>query len=458
MVPSFPKDGVDLPRHDVAVRENDCEAGTSERGLMRSSLIRAERAEPAPDRAARLLQWMQQVRSLSVQLVEPLSAEDCAVQSMPDASPAKWHLAHTTWFFETFVLLPHAAGYAVFDAAYNHLFNSYYESAGTRHPRPLRGLLTRPDLGTVLAYRGSVDRSLDELLQSAVPAEVLDLVELGLHHERQHQELLLTDIKHLLSCNPLKPAYQPIAASSDGPRTAALQGWIEGPAGRVEIGHASSGFAFDLESPRHSRWLQPYVLATRPVSNAGFREFIEDGGYRHPALWLSDGWRLVQERGWRRPFYWDDSLQAEFTLRGLQPIDPDAPVCHVSYYEAEAYARWRGARLPTEDEWEAIAAGQPFRGNFLESGRLHPVAGNEGETGLFGDVWEWTGSAFLPYPGFVPGAGGVGEYNGKFMVNQMVLRGGSCLSHSDHIRPGYRNFFYPDAQWQATGIRLARSI
>jgi ergothioneine biosynthesis protein EgtB len=423
-------------------------------------LAQPDSFEHRPNRAEDLLVRTRRVRSFSLQLIEPLSAEDCAAQSMPDASPAKWHLAHTTWFFETFVLLPHSTGYRAYNEAFGRLFNSYYEALGARHPRPRRGLLTRPGLDEVLIYRAHVDRGLEDWLAGPAPAAAaLDLLELGLHHERQHQELLLTDIKHLLSLNPLKPAYR---ASGTHPVVIAghtHQTYSAGPTGRCDIGHGGADFGFDNEAPRHSRWLQPYALATRPVNNAEFRAFVEDGGYSRAELWLSDGWSTVQEQAWCRPCYWDESLQAEFTLGGMQAIDPTAPVCHVSYYEADAYARWSGARLPTEEEWEAVAAGHPLAGHFVESGLQQPrAAAGDGMRALFGDVWEWTGSAYLPYPGFAPAAGAVGEYNGKFMANQMVLRGGSCLSHSDHIRPTYRNFFYPDARWQMSGIRLARGV
>jgi ergothioneine biosynthesis protein EgtB len=420
--------------------------------------IPAIHSSPDPNAAA-LIDRYTAVRRFALDLAEPLSPEDCAAQSMPDASPVKWHLAHTTWFFEHFVLQAHAPHYQAFDGAFAYLFNSYYDALGERHPRPLRGLLSRPSLQRVLAYRLHVDNALREWLhRSAPPPQVLELLELGLHHERQHQELLLTDVKHLLFQNPLKPVYRTDlclpAAGAPLP-----QRFVEGQAGKAAIGHAGGGFAFDNESPRHSRWLNPHCMAWRPVVNAEYREFVLDRGYRRPDLWLADGWCIVQQRGWRQPIYWDESLECEFTLAGMQPLNPAAPVCHISYYEADAYARWCGARLPDEDEWEAAAAATPFCGNFADAGVLHPRAALDAhDRQYFGDVWEWTGSAYRPYPGFRIAEGAVGEYNGKFMANQMVLRGGSCASHSDHLRPSYRNFFYPDARWQFAGIRLARDV
>ena len=404
------------------------------------------------------------VRGASTRLAAPLSIEDCSAQSMPDASPVKWHLAHTTWFFETFVLVPHCAGYPVFDAAYDYLFNSYYDSIGARHPRPQRGLLSRPALGDVLAYRRHVDSAMSRwLLDGSMPPAVLALAELGLHHERQHQELMLTDVKHLLSHNPTGPAYrldlaepEPAAASAGH---SALR-YIEFAESLVEIGtDAEAGFSFDNEQPGHRHWQSAFALADRPVSNAEFRAFVEDGGYRQPAHWLSEGYAQVRAGDWQRPLYWDEALRQHFTLAGWRPIDEDAPVCHLSFYEADAYARWAGARLPTEQEWEAAAATVAVEGNFVERDLFRPVAaGGSGLRQLFGDVWEWTGSAYRPYPGFRISDGAVGEYNGKFMINQMVLRGGSCVSAADHLRASYRNFFPPEARWQFAGVRLARDL
>ena len=402
------------------------------------------------------------IRRMTRALAAPLSAEDCAIQSMPDASPVKWHLAHTTWFFETFVLAPHQPGYRPFDASYRYLFNSYYNAIGERHPRPERGMLSRPSLEEVLAYRDHVDNAMLDLLAGArCAAEVSGLIELGLHHEQQHQELVLTDVKHLLSRNPLKPAYQkqwPLT-----PIQPRKRGWISIDAGIHEIGHAGSGFCFDNETPRHRVCLSGFVIASHPVTHGDFIEFIDDGGYRRPELWLSAGWDAVTTRGWQAPHYWErrNGLWHSFTLHGEVLVDAHTPVCHVSFYEADAFARWANARLPTEAEWEVAARGSPPAGNFLESGALHPLALRETPADgtlaqAFGDVWEWTRSDYGPYPGYRPAAGAVGEYNGKFMSGQYVLRGGSCATPSSHIRTTYRNFFPPDARWQFSGLRLAR--
>jgi len=402
------------------------------------------------------------VRAATEGLRKNLSAEDCAIQSMPDASPVKWHLAHTTWFFETFVLAPNQRGYRPFDPAYRVLFNSYYNAVGERHPRPERGMLSRPGMDEILAYRRHVDAAMHRLLADTPMAPALaDLVELGSHHEQQHQELILTDLKHLLSCNPLRPAYQkpwPLT-----PVRARVRGWIACPGGPQEIGHADGGFCFDNETPRHRAWLGAFSIATHPVTHGDFVEFIDDGGYRRPELWLSAGWDTVGTRGWRAPAYWErrDGQWHTFTLHGMVPVDPNAPVCHVSFYEAEAFARWAGERLPTEAEWEVAARDAPPEGNFVESGALHPLALRESPASgtpaqVFGDVWEWTRSDYAPYPGFRAAEGAVGEYNGKFMSGQYVLRGGSCATPQSHIRASYRNFFPPDARWQFSGLRLAR--
>ena len=398
------------------------------------------------------------VRQTSLALAAPLSAEDCALQSMPDASPVKWHLAHTTWFFETF-LLEAMRGYRVFDPAFRVLFNSYYQAVGERHPRPERGLLSRPGLDAVLAYRSHVDLAIQELL--AREPHPPELLELGLQHEQQHQELILTDLKHLLSRNPLRPAYQ-----KQWPLTeirAREPRWIAFAGGLHDIGHDGRGFGFDNEMPRHRVWLEPFEIASHPVTHGNFIRFIEDGGYQRPELWLSAGWDLVQARGWQAPLYWQrrESGWHTFTLHGEVPVDPHTPVCHVSFYEAEAYARWANARLPTEAEWELAAASAPQRGNFIESAALHPLASREdpapGQLAqAFGDVWEWTRSEYGPYPGFRTAPGAVGEYNGKFMANQYVLRGGSCATPREHIRATYRNFFPAEARWQFSGLRLAR--
>ena len=399
----------------------------------------------------------QQVRALTADLCGTLAAEDMTVQSMPDASPAKWHLAHTTWFFENFMLLPQMPGYRPFHPQYAYIFNSYYEGAGRRHPRPERGLLSRPTVAEVMHYRAHVDEHMLCLLeQDNGDAQLAFLVMLGLNHEQQHQELLLTDIKHLFSLNPLKPAWRELTAP---PRRSAPElKFIARPEGLRHIGHAGSGFAFDNETPRHRVFQPAYAMANRLVTNGEYREFIRAGGYRNPALWLADGWATVQRENWQRPLYWSEDMTAEFTLGGERELDADAPVCHVSYYEAEAFARWAGARLPTEAEWETFAAGQPVDGNFLDSGWFHPSASAAGESPyqLYGDVWEWTMSPYFPYPGFKPLAGTLGEYNGKFMANQLVLRGGSCVTPAGHMRASYRNFFYPHQRWQFMGLRLAK--
>lgn len=407
------------------------------------------------------------VRQVSELLAAPLSAEDCALQSMPDASPTKWHLAHTSWFFETFLLERFAPDFRPFDAAFRVLFNSYYHGIGDRHPRPERGLISRPDLATILAYRQQVTERIAALLpRMSAQAEFSDfaaLLWLGCHHEEQHQELILADLKHLLSKNPLRPAYATVRPSTAiEPRE---QHWIAYPGGLVDIGHDGSGFAFDNEGPRHAVFLQPFELACQPVTNADFAAFVADGGYRRPELWLSLGWDWLQANGLAAPLYWQaagDSWHT-FTLRGMSAVDRQAPICHLSYFEADAYARWAAARLPREAEWEFAAAALPVAGNFLDDQALQPLAsGEESAAGvpaqMFGDVWEWTQSAYLPYPGFRVAAGAVGEYNGKFMCNQFVLRGGSCLTPRAHMRATYRNFFPPEARWQFSGLRLARDV
>jgi ergothioneine biosynthesis protein EgtB len=400
-----------------------------------------------------------EVRDRTEWLCAPLSAEDQTAQPMPDASPAKWHRAHTTWFFETFLLKPCYAGYRPLDERYAYLFNSYYNAIGPQYFRPHRGLVTRPGVAAVGEYRAYVDRHMDDLLAGRAPlaAEVpAALVELGLNHEEQHQELILTDVKYLLAHNPTWPVYQSRPAATAAP---AVNGpaWLALAEGIYEIGHAGGGFAFDNESPRHKVFLQAFELGARLVTVGEYLDFIADGGYRRPELWLSDGWRTVQERKWDAPLYWvvEGGERRAFTLAGLLPLDPAEPVCHVSYYEADAYARWADARLPTEAEWEAAAADRPVGGTWLESGRFNPAPQGP-DASLYGDVWVWTQSAYLPYPGYRPPAGAVGEYNAKFMSGQMVLRGGSCATPRGHIRASYRNFFPPDARWQFTGIRLAR--
>ncbi|TJZ77383.1 ergothioneine biosynthesis protein EgtB [Chitiniphilus eburneus] len=423
--------------------------------------MRYERDPILAARQAQLHAALRATRNHTARLVAGLSAEDCMVQSMPDASPVKWHLAHTTWFFETFILERVQPDFVPFDPAYRVLFNSYYVGVGQRHPRPARGVLSRPGLEEIHAYRTHVERALDALLQYPLAVELLDLIELGVHHEQQHQELIVTDLKHHFWSNPLHPAHGPLSEAL--PVAESATRWLPFSGGLVETGRRGAGFAFDNESPRHGVWLQPFQLAARPVSNAEYLAFVEDGGYRRPELWLSEGWDTQQREGWRAPLYWHDDLRGHYTLGGDRALAPGEPVCHVSYYEADAYARWAGSRLPLEAEWEhAASSAWPLRageGNFLESGRLHPRAAQEqGLSQCFGDVWEWTGSAYLPYPGFQPASGAVGEYNGKFMINQMVLRGGSCATPREHIRPAYRNFFPPGARWQFSGIRLARHL
>lgn len=399
-----------------------------------------------------------EVRDATLALVGPLSAEDCCVQSMPDASPAKWHLAHTAWFFETFILERWEPDFSPFDRSFRILFNSYYNAVGDKHPRPQRGLLTRPSLAAVLAYRADVDRRVLALLaRRASEPELAEMLVLGLHHEQQHQELLLTDIKHLFSRNPLAPAYQPLPARDTSPAHPAPLSWHDFAGGVREIGHAGSGFCFDNETPRHRVFVEPYRLASRPSCNGEYLAFIEDGGYADPRHWLSEGWdwRVSEQR--QHPLYWKRTGRwQEFGLAGLRELDLSRPVVHVSYYEADAYARWAGARLPSEAEWELAAADIPADGNFYAAGELQPRAASTQEmTQLFGDVWEWTASSYAPYPGFRIRPGAVGEYNGKFMVNQYVLRGGSCVTPDRHLRASYRNFFPATACWQFSGIRLA---
>ncbi len=392
------------------------------------------------------------VRTLSVTLTETLEVEDTVVQTMPDVSPTKWHLAHTSWFFERFILAAYQADYVPYDEAFDYLFNSYYYTAGTMHRRPERGFLTRPTFAEVLAYRTHVDEHMLKLIRTD-GERIASLVTLGLNHEQQHQELLLTDIKHVFSVNPVQPAVMP-DLPVPAPVAAGRLDYTSGNAGIVRIGASGDGFCFDNETPRHDALLADHRIANRLVTNGEFREFIEDGAYRKPSLWLSDGWTAVTGRGWGGPLYWDDAHETEFTLGGRRAIDAHAPVVHVSYYEADAFARWAGARLPTEFEWEHAAANEAVAGNFLDTGFLHPVAGDGRQ--YFGDVWEWTSSAYTAYPGFRPLAGSLGEYNGKFMCSQFTVRGGSCVSPADHLRLTYRSFFYPDARWQFTGFRLAK--
>ncbi len=400
-------------------------------------------------------------RRFTERLRGPLSAEDCTIQSMPDASPAKWHLAHTSWFFDTFVLKTLAPERAPFDPAFEHLFNSYYNSVGAQFTRAHRGLVTRPGLARVEEYRAWVDDQMGEALRSGrIQGAMTDVVRLGIEHEQQHQELLLMDILHGFSMNPTYPAYASRAPNGSG-EPAAL-GWVAHAGGALHVGHDGQGFGFDNEGPRHAVQLTPFELGSRLVTNAEYLEFMDDGGYSDPLLWLSDGWARVQTERWAAPLYWvrrDDGWY-EFTLHGLRPLEPAAPVHHVSLYEADAYATWAKARLPSEFEWEAHAQALPVSGRFADSGEFAPgpASGGGGAQQMFGDVWEWTRSAYAPYPGFAPAPGALGEYNGKFMCNQMVLRGGACVTPPGHVRSTYRNFFYPHQRWQFAGIRLARDV
>ena len=407
----------------------------------------------APLASPDVLTLFQTTRARTQSLVAPLVPEDMMLQSMEDASPAKWHLAHTTWFFEEFILRQWLPDYRAIDDRFAFLFNSYYVQAGPRHARDKRGLISRPDGKAVDVYRAHVDAAMTALIESHRDDHLLaERVELGCHHEMQHQELLVTDLLHGLSFNPLLPAYrdpEPMPVTQEVPL-----GYTAHEGGLVEIGHDGTGFAYDCEGPQHRVWLDPFRIADRPVTNRDWIAFMEDGGYDRQALWLSDGWACRQREGWDTPLYWwrQDETWWHYTLRGPQPVNLDAPVCHVSYYEADAFARWAEARLPTEAEWESAFRDQPIRGNFLDQGQLRPLPGN----GPWGDVWEWTQSPFTPYPGFRPPDGAIGEYNGKFMVNQLVLRGGSCATPLAQMRPTYRTFFYPHQRWQMMGLRLAQ--
>ncbi|MEM7775680.1 MAG: ergothioneine biosynthesis protein EgtB [Pseudomonadota bacterium] len=422
----------------------------------------ARSSRTAPQRPSEILDKFQRVRKASRALAAPLSDADATVQSMPDASPAKWHLAHTTWFFETMVLSS-VPTYRRFDDDFSFLFNSYYETLGKRQPRPRRGMITRPTLETVLRYREHVDAAVYALLETSHDLAVSELVELGCHHEQQHQELLLTDILHLFAQNPLQPPYKDPEPLAVDPNAETEQGWHDVAGGLVEIGHDGNGFSFDSEGPRHRVFTEPFALADRPVTNGEWIAFIEDGGYRNPLLWLSDGWHAVQANDWWAPLYWQkrDNNYWTMTLRGPQPVDRAAPVAHVSYFEADAYAAWAGHRLPTEAEWEVVAVQCPVDGNFAATGRLRPRPAGPSTNlprQMFGDVWEWTRSPFAPYPGFRAESGAVGEYNGKFMCGQFVLRGGSCVTPDEHMRATYRNFFPPHARWQFSGLRLAKDL
>ncbi len=407
-----------------------------------------------------LLRFYRAVREASRKLAAPLSDADATVQSMPDASPAKWHLAHTSWFFEAMVLEPEAPDYRPCNPDFAYLFNSYYETLGARQPRPRRGMITRPSLAEIFAYRDHVDAAIEHLWRRGFSPRASAMVELGCHHEQQHQELLLTDILHLFAQNPLKPTFRASAPSDEDGGVPAATCYSHFAGGIVQTGAGPEGFAYDCERPRHRVFIEPFSLANRLVTNAEWMEFIAAGGYRRPLLWLSEGWAKRCADEWVAPLYWQerDGAYVTMTLSGLRPVDPAAPVVHVNYFEADAFARWAKRRLPTEAEWERAAAGLTPAGNFAESGHLRPMPTPARQGGLrqmFGDVWEWTSSAFSPYPRFLAAAGAAGEYNGKFMCGQMVLRGGSCATPANHVRASYRNFFPPDARWQFSGLRLA---
>jgi ergothioneine biosynthesis protein EgtB len=405
----------------------------------------------------------QQVRQATEALCAPLAPEDYVVQSMPDCSPTKWHLAHVSWFFETFLLKPSAPQYAPIDPQYAYLFNSYYNAVGDKYPRPQRGLVSRPTVSEVYQYRRYVDEHVLDLVECADEALLTDItpvVTLGLHHEQQHQELIVTDLKHMLSHNPLFPVYA-TSSPTGAAGASSPMGWHDFPEGVYWIGYAGDDFAFDNEGKRHREFLESFRLGSRLVSNADYLAFMQDGGYQRSEFWLSMGWATVQQQGWRAPLYWDDDDGGwwQYTLGGRRPVDPAEPVTHISYFEADAYAHWAGARLPSEAEWEVAATTVPIDGNFVENGRFHPTPADPRPAPLkqmFGDVWEWTRSSYSPYPGFRIAPGALGEYNGKFMCNQYVLRGGSCATPRSHIRPTYRNFFPPDARWQFSGVRLAQ--
>jgi ergothioneine biosynthesis protein EgtB len=416
-------------------------------------------ADAGPEaESASLRDRLFETRTLSGALAAPLSDEDQVVQVMDDASPTKWHLAHTTWFFEAFLLKRFLPGYGVFDERFEYCFNSYYESVGARQPRPKRGLLTRPSAGEVRAYRAFVDAALGRLFDQGLTPESAALIELGINHEQQHQELLLTDILALFAAEPLKPAYREAGPGVSAGDAAPLA-WISFDGGIYAVGHEGKGFAYDNEGPRHQQFIRPFTLATRCVTNGEWIEFMEDGGYRTPTLWLADGWNTVKAENWRGPLYFEEAEGGymQMGLSGFRPVDPAAPVTHVSYYEADAFARWAGFRLPTEFEWEVAARTVPLDGRTLGAAHLRPMPAEAGEglRQMIGDVWEWTASAYLPYPGFKAAPGAVGEYNGKFMCNQFVLRGASCVTPEGHVRRTYRNFFYPHQRWQFTGVRLA---
>ncbi len=434
-----------------------------------TTVAKSIQASPLSTQAASREYFVEQykkVRRFSEYLCEPLVTEDYVIQSMPDVSPTKWHLAHVSWFFETFLLFPAVPDYQSLHPQYAYLFNSYYNTLGERHCRPNRGLISRPTVEDTYTYRRYVDEHVLDLLEKLDErrlAEFAPIITLGLHHEQQHQELMVTDIKHVLSCNPLYPTYR--AREFATVASVPPMEWVSFPEGIYWIGHEGDGFAFDNEGPRHRQFVQSFQLASRLVTNGEYLEFMEDGGYDDPLLWLSEGWATVRAEEWKAPLYWEkrDGRWWVMTLSGLREVDKAEPVCHVSYFEADAYARWADARLPTEAEWEVAAHDVPVEGNFVENGLYHPAPLNASTTGgklaqMYGDVWEWTQSSYAPYPNFKPGPGAIGEYNGKFMCNQYVLRGGSCATSLSHIRSTYRNFFPANAQWQFMGIRLAKEV
>lgn len=462
--------GAAAPSHSTGSR-----VGQSSASFVTAS---TDRSPPPSDQLSLpLVERYRRVRAFTEFLTEGLAPEDQVVQSMEDVSPTKWHLAHTSWFWETFVLEPHLPNYVPRDPRYAYLFNSYYVQAGERHCRAQRGYISRPGVTEVAAYRGHVDKGMLRLLdglEASPSSDLRYLVELGLNHEQQHQELILTDIKHVFSVNPIRPVYRNgSAAEVSGASDPGPVSWVEFPGGLEWLGAPEdSGFVYDNEEPRHRRFLEPFALAHRLVTCGDFLQFMEDGGYRRPELWLSAGWATARQRGWTEPFYWerDGDRWIVFTLAGTREVDPAEPIVHLSYFEADAYARWAGARLPSEFEWETAARTAPVEGTLADAGRFHPRAvvdagskdvGSEAAPRLlqmYGDVWEWTRSQYEPYPGYRSAPGAVGEYNGKFMCNQFVLRGGSCATSRSHIRAGYRNFFPPDACWQFTGLRLARDL
>ncbi len=426
------------------------------------SSLQLDNQPAATSREALQLKY-EQVRKDSESICAPLETEDYCIQTMPDVSPAKWHLAHTSWFFETFLLLPHLNNYRCYHPLYDHLFNSYYLTHGQPFSRPARGLLSRPTVAQIYQYRSTIDKAMSELINTLPEQNWTDaeqLILLGLNHEQQHQELMLTDLKHVFALNPMRPRYRDLVVPPQ--HTSAAISWLPVDQGIYAIGHSGAGFGYDNEFPGHRVLLQPFALASRPVTNNEYIAFIDDKGYQDPSLWLSDGWTAVQSNAWQAPLYWEkrDDAWWHMTLGGMRPVDLDAPVCHVSQYEAAAFASWAGKRLPTEFEWEVSVRGLPVEGNLRETDYLQPAAVSTDETfqQYYGDVWEWTSSAYAPYPGYRIPEGTVGEYNGKFMSSQVVLRGGSCVTPADHIRSSYRNFFYPEDRWQFSGIRLAQDL